>query len=371
MALPPVRAAFRDAVDAVAADRPDLVHLAVRAMTQQLDALRRSRFAAEPLARFLAAAAQHPDAFAPTPAAQRFWLAASRDPRAQAPLSSAPARAFAHELLGALDAVAEVAAISLGAPLLHHPFDAHDDACVLDGLGAAAALRELAARIAESRDALLQLQFAEEQQRTARAFAGQAYGTSIGPETMLGAVVASTLCPQNRLAVYHTARALGRALDGTVPRRLVAAARELEDAALTHVVAPLRHGERAPHVWPACFADAQNRAAQLRLAHETPLDARAPAADDAPRTAVMALLRAAHASGCPAVRAYLMDYVATADPNAARTPLEWRRVGGAWAVGPVRSMPAPRVSLPRLADELDRQAQTWVPLALRSPPRGQ
>lgn len=359
--LAPPRVALRAALDSAVAERPDLMRLAVPHVTRALDAMRASRDADQPLGRFLVAAARDARA-APTPAATELWLAASRDPRARLPASSDIAYAYVTDLLGALDLLAETVLVAHGARMLHHPFDAHRPACEDDALAAASSMRVLARRIGDQRDALLYAQL---------AIAHEPSAPPLGPDSLLSAVVASTLCPQNRLDVFHVQRVVGRAFDGRAQRRLIESARALEDAAMTHVVAPLRHAAGTPHVVPDCTADARTIAARLRNAYNTALDARQPPEVDAPRTAAMTLLRLAHATRCPAVREYLFNYVDTTDPDAARTPLEWRRAGAGWDIDRVRSLPAPRLSLPRLADELDRQSAAWTPLGYLTRAPGQ
>lgn len=363
---PSARTAFRAALDAAVADAPGRALLAAHAVADQLRLAERDpRARARPLASFFRAAAYSGGEFAPTPQVVALWAAVAGDIRAQSwPLASSAAQALATDLFAALAERAEIAVLSQGAPLLHHPFDAHVPACVADARAAATSLRDLAARLRAYGPALLDLRTAVEANPYIRAT------TPVGPHSMLLAVVAAARCPQTRVTLAHIAERVGDAVSPLPVRRLVGAARALEDTAATLLVVPLVHAPGAPHVLPDCLVDAEMRAAQLRLFAETPLDARAPPEDDAPRTAAMALLAAAHAARCPVVREYLLNYVATADPAAARSEFEMRYApGAAPAIARVASMPAPRPPLTDLATRLVAGAHAWLPANRQSPPR--
>lgn len=364
-----IRETLRAELDAASAN-PEAALIARHALGSGFyGGARRSRSRIAPLTNFLLAAARPSErsATATTPALIALWTAAAADPRAAVPIASDEAAQFVDELLDALMLDAQIQRISAGVPLLHHPFDDHVPACVHDAFASADQVRTLARRIYAGPGEDLSWRGLAEHVRV--QYVQQRH--PVGVYTMLLAVVHSSQCPQTRLAVYDLARNIG---DETAPRRIVRplleAARALEDSGATYLVTPLRHRPGEPHLFPACVTDGQMRAAQLRLYAERPLDPRAPAEENAPWTAQMALLATAHAATCPVVREYLLNYVRTADRDAARTPLEWRPSAGGWILGPVQSLPSPRAGLPGIADRLQAQAQSWIPARL-SPPRTQ
>lgn len=371
-----VRHQFRVQLDAAAAD-PEAARIAATSLRRGF-ARARIAHGHVPIRRFLLSAAQPNETTASTLALHNLWTDAAAAPDADAPMRSDDAEYFVADLVQSLLELANIARISAGALLLHHPFDDHVPACVHDAYSAAAQLRTLARRVHEfgavaptranvetaPETSLIDVDFAVRQQSVRPRH-------PVGAYAMLLAVVHSTLCPQNRLSVHDLAMTLG---DETRARRLVRplvdSAMALEDAGATALVTPLRHASGTPHVFPACVTDAEMRAAQLRLYSETPLDPRLPAEDNAPWTAQMALLAAAHASTCPAVREYLFNYTRTADPRAARTAIEVRRTAGGTVLAPITILPAPRVDLPGIATRLVDQSRAWIPARL-SPPRTQ